>query len=696
MAGGQGAARWKDLARVASGVSLVVNEMLVRSPAIGKLKAGDFVGSTTTTLNYVRNAVADISGLTQGRLCNHMPSDPSSQSATISSSSSSVSHFDNPTTVSSGSAHDDKPQMRVSQPEELFRAATPISADGNSGRPSEGRLGNRGTEVLKNELYGATCISGRDNFSPSGEKEVLDEVPQSSRNSDSAGRIPGGAVGVLHEETKSVEPLEREAEGGVAVDLEGSQIGVTMDPPRPVVKKRKVRERRVPSTPLGRAMGFAGLGAGLAWGSVQESARRLWGGQKATPPGQSVLSPFMSEQNSERIAVALCRMRGAALKVGQMLSIQDESMVPAPLLAALEIVRQGADVMPRTQLNNVLDKELGPGWGERLGSFDYEPIAAASIGQVHRAVLKDGREVAMKVQYPGVAASINSDIDNVKLLLEYTNLIPKGLYLDQALNVAKEELRRECDYGLEAINQKKFRKLLKGEPGLYVPLVIDEFSSKGVLTTELVKGVPIDKVAQMDQSIRNRVGCQLLDLTLRELFVFRFMQTDPNWGNFLYEEETNTINLIDFGAARGFAKQFVDDYMQMVFACANKDREQIIEMSTRLGFLTGEEEEVMLDAHTAAGFATGEPFSKLGGYDFRNSNLPRRISELGATMLRHRLTPPPDEAYSLHRKLSGAFLACVKLGAIVPCREILLQTYEKAMPAEWRPVADCTGKAASA
>lgn len=133
-----------------------------------------------------------------------------------------------------------------------------------------------------------------------------------------------------------------------------------------------------------------------------------------------------------------------------------------------------------------------------------------------------------------------------------------------------------------------------------------------------------------------------------------------------------------------------------VFACANRDRKQIIEMSIRLGFLTGNEEEVMLDAHTAAAYATGEPFSKLGGFDFRNSNLPRRISELGATMLRHRLTPPPDEAYSLHRKLSGAFLACVKLGAVVPCREILLQTYERAKPSEWRPDADEGGRAASA
>ncbi|KAG2693142.1 hypothetical protein I3760_08G083900 [Carya illinoinensis] len=200
-------------------------------------------------------------------------------------------------------------------------------------------------------------------------------------------------------------------------------------------KRRKPRERRVPSTPFTRALGFAGLGAGLAWGTVQESARRLVFGTPRSQDNQSAVSPFLSEQNAQRLALALCRMRGAALKIGQMLSIQDESLVPPPILAALDIVRQGADVMPRSQLNQVLDAELGLDWSSKLTSFDYEPIAAASIGQVHRAVTKDGMQVAMKIQYPGVADSIESDIENVRLLLDYTNLIPEGLYLDRAMKV---------------------------------------------------------------------------------------------------------------------------------------------------------------------------------------------------------------------------------------------------------------------
>lgn len=189
--------------------------------------------------------------------------------------------------------------------------------------------------------------------------------------------------------------------------------------------------------------------------------------------------------------------------------------------------------------------------------------------------------------------------------------------------------------------------------------------------------------------------------------VIVILQTDPNWGNFLYDEATKIVNLIDFGAARDFPKRFVDDYIRMVtpfayncncldcasiilhlqaetcfcvrnqvVACANGDRDTVIEMSRRLGFLTGNESEIMLDAHVQAGFIVGLPFSKPGGFDFRSTNITQSVTNLGATMLKHRLTPPPEESYSLHRKLSGAFLACIKLGAVVPCRELLLNVYE--------------------
>ncbi|ONK61421.1 uncharacterized protein A4U43_C08F29730 [Asparagus officinalis] len=605
---------FKDLTRIINGVSLVAREATKRSEAFTAARNGDLETLVSKTLKAALVSATDLAGFTRGT-----PRGISSPRP-----KESVVYFSDPEPEPEPESRTEPTISRPDPIEEAIPASSQVPA-----REDEAK------EVVAENLKAA-------NEKLRDLSTKIDEKDANLANSNEKGNTASDS---------------------------GSEQRVV--PP----KRRRPRERRVPSTPMTRFMGFAGLGAGLAWGTVQESAKRIVYGTPTTTDGnQSALSPLLSEQNAERLALALCRMRGAALKLGQMLSIQDESLVPAPILAALEIVRQGADVMPRSQLNDVLDAELGPDWSSKLRSFDYEPLAAASIGQVHRAVMKDGLEVAMKIQYPGVADSIDSDIENVRRLLNYTNLIPEGLFLDRAIKVAKEELARECDYVLEAGNQKRFRELVS--EGFYVPLVIDAISSRKVLTTELVTGVPIDKVALLNQETRDYVGKKLLELTLKELFVFRFMQTDPNWSNFLYDDATKMINLIDFGAARDYPQNFVDDYLRMVIACANKDREAVITMSRRLGFLTGEESEVMLDAHVQAGFIVGLPFSNPGGYDFRSTNITQSISNLGATMLRHRLTPPPDEAYSLHRKLSGAFLACIKLGAVVPCRELLMQIYE--------------------
>lgn len=460
-------------------------------------------------------------------------------------------------------------------------------------------------------------------------------------------------------------------------------------------------ERRavaVPSSPIQRVIGFGSLAAGLAAGTISESARRAWRGRKpsndsngdsSSPaaaesiiPGDSI---FMTEANAERLAVALCRMRGAALKLGQMLSIQDESVIPPQVQRALERVRQGADVMPADQLEKTVESHLGVGWKDSLTRFDPEPLAAASIGQVHLATVIDpddpeGGEldVCMKIQYPGVARSIHSDIDNLMRLVSLTDILPKGLYVEHAVAVAKEELTLECDYEYERKSQTRMARLLEDDAHWHVPRVIPALCSEGVITTEYAPGVAIDKAAALPQDERDYIGTQLLRVTLRELFEFRFMQTDPNFANFLYDSPTRRLTLIDFGAAKEFPKKFVDDYLRMVVACAERDRKGLIDASISLGFLTGDESPVLMDAHAEAGFQVGRPFAAEGVYDFgAERDMTRRVAGLGKVMLKHRLTPPPREAYSLHRKLSGAFLACMRIGARVPARTMLREMYEK-------------------
>ena len=405
----------------------------------------------------------------------------------------------------------------------------------------------------------------------------------------------------------------------------------------------------------------------------------------STSASPSGLSRFMSAANTERLAEGLCRMRGAALKVGQMLSIQDDSLLPPQLQQVLNRVRDSADVMPRHQLERTLASELGEGWEARMRRFDWSPIAAASIGQVHRGEDGEGREVVMKVQYPGVAESIHSDVNNVRTLIRLFNVLPAGLYIDQTMQAAKEELTIECDYDNEADSQEKLKALIRHSPlhpTVHVPAVVRGLSTSRVLTSEYVQGVPIDRTArhgrhELGQSERNALCHRLLHLCLLEVFTFRFMQTDPNWSNFLYDTDTGVLHCIDFGASREYDKAFVDEYMRMVYACAERDREGMLAASYQLGFLTGDESRAMLDAHVEAGFIVGEPFSEeyAEGYDFARMDMGKRVSDLAKVMVKLRLTAPPKDSYTLHRKLSGCFLTCRKLEANIPCRQLFLDTH---------------------
>ena len=445
-------------------------------------------------------------------------------------------------------------------------------------------------------------------------------------------------------------------------------------------------------------------------GTVVDATKRIWTGDdnstanpttsptpttpqspSADAANQSAVSRFLSPANTERLAEGLCRMRGAALKIGQMLSIQDDALLPPPLAAILARVRDSADMMPQHQLHAVLRAEWGDDWSTKLQRFDEQPIAAASIGQVHRGSVRGVGEVVVKVQYPGVADSIESDVENVRRLINWFNIAPKGLYLDKTMDAAKEELSAECDYRSEAVNQTRFRQLLRASPlhpRVGVPAVVEALCTRQVLVSEWVSGVPIDRLVSLPQSTRDALCRDLVQLCLLELFVWRFMQTDPNWSNFLYDHTAanttaattaGTLHLVDFGACIEYRKPFIDDYLRMVHACAERDRSAVVEYSRRLGFITGEESREMLNAHVAAALIIGEPFSAAygGGYDFAAMNMSGRVSDLARVMVRLRLTAPPKESYTLHRKLSGCFLTCKKLQANVSLRDMFMTVYRQ-------------------
>lgn len=410
-------------------------------------------------------------------------------------------------------------------------------------------------------------------------------------------------------------------------------------------------------------------------GVISEGVRRVSGSG-----GEG--SYILSASNMDRLVSKLSRMRGAALKLGQMISFQDSKMLPAPIQEVLQRVQDRADYMPASQRNKVLASNLGPDWRELFDTFDEKPLAAASIGQVHRATLKStGARVAVNVQYPGVADSIDSDLNNLAILLTASRLLPKGLFLDKTIANARTELAWECDYIREAECGRRFQELLADEPDVFVvPKIYPEASGKEVLTMEFMDGVGVTRVQNFTQEQKDWIGTQILRLCLREITEFKYMQTDPNWTNFLYNAATNKLELLDFGASREYPDDFMATYSKLLVAASRSDRETVKDLSLELGYLTGLESKTMLDAHISSVLTLAEPFldSSPEVYDFSDQTITERVKALIPVMIRERLSPPPEETYSLHRKLSGAFLLCARLGSRVRCRELFQNSMAKA------------------
>jgi predicted unusual protein kinase regulating ubiquinone biosynthesis (AarF/ABC1/UbiB family) len=420
------------------------------------------------------------------------------------------------------------------------------------------------------------------------------------------------------------------------------------------------KSRAVPSSRLARLGRMGGLAGGLAGGVA-------WGGARALARGERprIDKLVLTPGNLSRIADKLSEMRGAAMKLGQLLSMETGDMLPPELSDILARLRSDAHFMPPKQLKTVLETAYGADFRTKFRGFDTRPLAAASIGQVHRATASDGQTLAIKLQYPGVRNAIDSDLDNVAALIRWSGLMPEGLDMTPLMEEARRQLHEEADYDREGHYLARFGALLADDDRFVVPEYRADFSGPDALAMSYEAAEPIETLADAPKPVRDRVISAMIDLTLRELFEFRLMQTDPNFANYRWRPETEQVVLLDFGASREISAEVSEGHRALMTAGVARDRDGTMAALERMSFikpgLSERHRETILDM-AEIGFDTMSAPFEFEGNDL-SDKMRKRGMEIGTE--RELWHIPPAETLFLQRKMGGLYLLATRIGARV-------------------------------
>ena len=305
----------------------------------------------------------------------------------------------------------------------------------------------------------------------------------------------------------------------------------------------KENAKRLPISSMARTTLSAGLLLRLG---INTSQSLMWDLFSVKRP--DLKSALISKKNVTATVDTLKNLRGAAMKFGQLLSL-DETVILSPDLAAIfaQLQSSGYSMTP-SQLKKVLNHNWGDDWLKHFKYFDVRPFAAASIGQVHKATLKSGEVVAIKVQFPGVKQSIDSDLATLKFIMKTSGMLPENFPLEHYLSQCGDLLKRETNYELEAENINLFSGFLNGSKVIQVPKVYNKLSTDQTLTMSFLEGRELSNIMQFDQSARDEISLNLIELLFNEIFNFKMVQTDPNLANFLLNRGGKSICILDFGA----------------------------------------------------------------------------------------------------------------------------------------------------
>ncbi|WOJ93272.1 AarF/ABC1/UbiB kinase family protein [Congregibacter variabilis] len=419
----------------------------------------------------------------------------------------------------------------------------------------------------------------------------------------------------------------------------------------------------------GLAVSLAGIRAGGAF-AIGSAVGRLRGDDS----GNSELM----RREARRFTAELGRLKGTYVKIGQMMALLGEHFLPEPLTDALHDLDSQTHPLPWAELEPSVRDSLGARYREL--QIDTEPLAAASLAQVHHATrLSDGYELVLKVQYPGLAAVIDDDFDAVVRMLLLTRWIKAGREIDAWFEDMREQLHHEIDYLREKNMTREARKRFAASDCYHVPEVVDDFCSDSILALEYVHGhrVTQPEVAALSQSRRNALGQAMLELFFIELYEWGVLQTDPNFGNYLIHSEATVdrLVLLDFGSTLACDDDFRRHFGDAIAAGQTGDRELLADSLVGLGCLKADATEfaresfcefceMLLEPLANPENLPAEYLNAKGQYCWGRSRLMQRVGKHAASSAatRHFATPSRDFALIV-RKLTGVFTFITVLNA---------------------------------
>lgn len=419
----------------------------------------------------------------------------------------------------------------------------------------------------------------------------------------------------------------------------------------------------VPTGLWSRSQTILSLTAGIAKRELGHQIRTRF--SDAESVGLSELRVRIAQ--AKLLAENLGRLKGAFMKAGQLLSIDASDLFPAEAIEILSKLQGKAEPIDFAIIRSVLEHELGE---EALAHFTYfepTPAASASIGQVHRA-LAFGADLAVKVQYPGIASSIDADIALLSgLARSWLSLTRRDIDLVPTFDELRTILHWEADYVRERNYMDRFAALLASNPRFEVPRSVPQLSTARVLTMSWVNGLPIDQwIGTRPSSVaRQDFGTAMLDLYCSEFFEWGVVQTDPNFGNFLIRPEQQRIVLLDFGATVEYEPEFRRHYVELLRCVASGNRRRILEKGIEFGLIDQRESPAAFDLFVEMLLVSVDPFqSTRQPFEFADAGYAAHSLDISKRFVKIlRYSPPPRHLLFLHRKLGGVFQLLRRLGA---------------------------------